>query len=38
LPPPPPAIQTTRCGRHISLPARFNTWETIIAGGMDLPR
>jgi hypothetical protein len=25
LPPPPPAIQTTRCGRHISLPARFNT-------------
>jgi hypothetical protein len=30
---PPPISQTTRSGRHVPFPARFNTQATISAGG-----
>jgi hypothetical protein len=30
--PPPPVARTTRSGRHVRLPARFNIWATISAG------
>jgi hypothetical protein len=32
-PPQPPATQTTRSGRHVCFPARFNTYATISVGG-----
>jgi hypothetical protein len=31
--PPQPSTRTTRSGRHIHFPARFNIWAAISAGG-----